>query len=288
MKPNIKPWQLLSISYNDKLQDTLLQQYHAAQFLAIAGRYLIPQQADDSNTSLVFLPEKQELAGQELQTDNRLVLNLSDFSLGFLKKDTLVLHEISLQGKSKSEVYDILVQILNKEGIKTGNLKNKLHYDLLDHELLHGAVFKKNDTQFIQEHIGYRHNAQLILEQIAGEYPKAERVRVWPHHFDTGSIIPVRFDDQGAITQSMGIGWAIPDSMINEPYFYLSFWSAKPSILPENMPALTSGEWMIPEWNGGVLRLSEILRQSSPEGQYASVRSFFTSGLLILEQHLNP
>ena len=75
MKPNIKPWQLLSISYNDKLQDTLLQQYHAAQFLAIAGRYLIPQQADDSNTSLVFLPEKQELAGQELQTDNRLVLN---------------------------------------------------------------------------------------------------------------------------------------------------------------------------------------------------------------------
>ena len=47
-------WKALALAFNQKLNDALQQQYHATQFIAMAGRHLIPQQPDDSNTNAIF------------------------------------------------------------------------------------------------------------------------------------------------------------------------------------------------------------------------------------------
>jgi hypothetical protein len=57
----------------------------------------------------------------------------------------------------------------------------------------------------------------MVLQKISKAYDHAETVSIWPHHFDTGSLIPVLRNNKTEVTQSIGIGWAIPDGMIDEP-----------------------------------------------------------------------
>ncbi|MCK4749973.1 MAG: hypothetical protein KAT15_23115, partial [Bacteroidales bacterium] len=150
--------------------------------------------------------------------------------------------------------------------------------------LNHDADFNATDHASIQELISQRHNANLVLHKIVEEYREAEPIRIWPHHFDTGSLIPVEHNDSGQLSMSFGIGWAIPDTMISEPYFYLSFWSEENIPLPAEMPALKNGVWMTPGWKGAVLALSELLGHHSEEQQMAAALSFFNDGIAIIRK----
>ena len=80
----------------------------------------------------------------------------------------------------------------------------------------------------------------------------------------------------------MGLGWAIPDSMVDEPYYYLSFWTEDTDKNITDLPALDSGKWMMPGWNGAVLRHSEIMQNNSARGQYEITESFFKSGMEVI------
>ena len=282
MKKNESTWQSLSIPYNTGLHEAITQHHHAAQFLSMVGKQLIPQRENDSHTTMQYHPENQMLAGEEIAPGVRLVLLLSDFSLGVLKNGILSASSVSLLGLTQSNAFVKASHMLISEGIKTNDLHSKLNYDLPDHELLHGAPFKENDVQFIQEHIKYRHNARLVLQKLGEQHPNAEIIRIWPHHFDTGTILPLHSNSTGELTRSIGMGWAIPDSMVVEPYFYLSIWSANPLEFPERMPELKGGTWMMPDWKGAILPISDILRAPSPEEQEAYTMAFFESGLDIL------
>ena len=238
MKKNENTWQSLSIPYDLGLHEAITQHHHAAQFLSLAGKQLIPQRDDDSHTSMQYHPENQRLMGEEIAPGVRLSLLLSDFSLGVVKNGILSASSVSLLGINQSNAFIKASHMLNLEGIKTIIFNSKLHYDMPDHELLHGSLFKENEAQFIQEHIKYRHNARLVLQKIGEHHPHADIIRVWPHHFDTGTILPLHSNSRGEITRSVGMGWAIPDSMVNEPYYYLSAWSVNALKFPEKMPKL--------------------------------------------------
>jgi len=83
----------------------------------------------------------------------------------------------------------------------------------------------------------------------------------------------------GGISQSIGIGWAIPDGMVKEPYYYLSFWSEKPVENAADPGQLIAGEWMLPDWNGAVLKHSEIIKEKTAGNQHQLVEAFFKSGI---------
>lgn len=277
-------WQLLIHSFDGKLQEALMQQYHASQYLAMVGKHLVTQMEDDSNTNFSFQPEKRMFVGQELSGGNKLGLSLDSLDLLLLDSTNQVISMIPLVGKTTSWAFNDMKQILDEQGIDTGNLKNKLHYDLPDHPLNHDADFDATDHASIQELISQRHNANLVLHKIVEKYRETEPIRTWPHHFDTGSLIPVEHNDSGQLSMSLGIGWAIPDTMISEPYFYLSFWSEENIPLPAEMPALKNGVWMTPGWKGAVLALSELLGHHSEEQQMAAALSFFNDGIAIIRK----
>ncbi len=282
MKQIRTTWHPISVPYEAGLHETITQHHHAAQFISMVGKQLIPQRDDDSNTSMRYQVRNQMLTGEEIVSGSRMTLNLSYLSLGILNNGILSPISVSLPGLTKSEAFNKLSHILNIEGINTINFKPELHYDMPDHELLHGAPFKENEIQFIEEHIKYRHNARLVLQKIGEHHPSADCIRIWPHHFDTGTILPIHSNSRGEVIRSIGMGWAIPDSMVEEPYFYLSIWSANPLEFPERMPELKGGTWMMPHWQGAILPMSEILRVPSPEEQEAYTMSFFESGLEVL------
>lgn len=275
-------WKLLSQPYSPDQKEALLQQYHASQFLAIMGRFLLPRQADDSNTNFTYLPEEQIFIGRELDSGVKPALQLNGLKLKLLDGAKLQLAEIKLVGKTRNEVFNELKQTLENLNIGTSNLKNELHYDLIDHGLLNGKKFQLADLTSVKELIAQRNNAEIVLQKVSGGYEDAESVRIWPHHFDTGSLLPLSYNQKGQLSSSIGIGWAVQDSMMNEPYFYVSFWSEENILLGTEIPGLLHGSWKTPAWNGGVLSLSEILKQPTEELQADTALAFFTQGIEII------
>ncbi len=282
MNTSNKEWKPLTLAFNQDLQDALQQQHHAAQFIALVGRHLIPQQPDDSNTNMQYLPDQGLLAGNELINGMRLALQLTDLKLCFIDQVGNCKNETSLVGKSKGQIYKEIKEKLENLGIDVSKFKNELHYEIPVHKLDSGSSFSIEDRALFQENTYYRHNAALIMNNLVTLYPNAFPVRVWPHHFDTGTFIAVAHNEKGELSKSIGLGWAIPDSMMNEPYYYLSFWSEKPDEGLKTLPASKAGKWMMPDWNGAVLKHSEIQQQDSAEKQFDLVESFFHQGIDIL------
>ena len=73
--------------------------------------------------------------------------------------------------------------------------------------------------------------------------------------------------------------------MVDEPYYYLSFWSEKPVDGLNKLPSLDAGDWMLPGWNGAVLKHKEIVKAGAGE-QYEYVISFYMSGINMLLNRL--
>ena len=278
-------WKFLKYKFSLELMDALKQQHHAAQFIAMVGKHLINQQLDDSNTNMQYSLEQELLVGNKLSNDMHIALHLPDLKLHVVDENFVSKHEISLKGKTKNQVFNELKQVLKKFDIDVTNLDNELHYEIPAHNLDKGLVFNILDMGSFRENAFYRINAEIIINDIASDFDSASSVRIWPHHFDTGSYIPLEYSAKNEITKSINIGWAIPDEMVNEPYYYLSLWTKNTVVDFNKLPAPDTGEWITTGWNGGILKLSDILKITSSKSQYDHVKTFFNSGIKILEDH---
>ncbi|MCF6342003.1 MAG: hypothetical protein L3J31_04285 [Bacteroidales bacterium] len=277
MKSSNNDWKLQKQAFNDKLNEALKQQHHATQFLALAGRHLIPQKDDDSNTNVEFIPGENLLLGNELPNGMRVGLHLTELKLLILDAANNTKKTIRLEGKTQKEVFVELTQNLADVGINVTNFKNELHYEIPAHPLDEGAVFSIEDKNDFLENANYRNNAKIVLNEIAGEFASEEPIRIWPHHFDTGAFYVISKNEKGEMAQTIGVGFAIPDSMIDEPYYYLSFWSEKPVEGIDKLSALDGGNWMMPDWNGAILKHSELLKTEPADEQCELVKSFYQS-----------
>jgi hypothetical protein len=281
-------WKQLSLDFNEGLNNALLQQHHAAQFIALAGKHLIPQQSDDSNTNMQYQIAGEWIIGNELGGGQRISLYLPEFKLLILDKENNILRELTLISRTRLDIFEELKQNLSDLNLDVSTFTDKLHYELPAHELDNNAIFSSDDLKTIQENIFYRNNAEIVLNKLAAKFNNAEPVRIWPHHFDTGSLVPMKMNKAGGgVSISIGMGWAIPDTMVDEPYYYLSYWTENPVEDFFKLPYLEAGEWIKTGWTGGIVRNSDIVKISTAEAQQEYVELFFDSGIEILREHFN-
>ncbi len=279
-------WKLQSLTFDKELNEALQQQHHAAQFVALVGRHLIPQQPDDSNTNMEFIADKDMLLGNAIPIGLKVALKLSSLEILILDKNNITKKVIILDGKSQHSVFEELKQGLSDLGVDVTSFKNELHYEIPVHQLDDGGLFSVENENGFVENANYRHNAKIALNEIATLFEQKEHIRIWPHHFDTGAFFSISKNDKRESTQTIGIGLAIPDSMVNEPYYYLSFWSNVSDEKVTTLPALITGKWITPNWNGAILKISEIQKQKSAVKQFELVHTFFTQGIEILMNYL--
>jgi|GEM_PF-755936 hypothetical protein len=275
-------WQLLSIPFNQDLENELLQQHLAAQFIALTGRYLIPKKPDGSNINMQYIPEKEMLLGNAHPAGWTIGVKLRNQTVQILDENNISKPEISIEGKTFQEAFQEFKSVLQNQEIDVSQLKTEQPYELPTGGLKEGKYFALASDDAVSENIRYRHNSRLIINELAARFSDVEPVRIWPHHFDTGTFATIGRNEKNAAVKTIGLGLAIPDSMVPEPYFYLSFWSENPLDIEPNLVKLPAGKWMMPNWNGAVLGTSEIIKEQSAVNQYNLVKDFFETGIEIL------
>lgn len=137
----------------------------------------------------------------------------------------LALEIIPLAGWTKDQVIANFIIELKAARLDTSKLRPISQFTIPKHQLNEGSSFTKPPRKILEEWTRYLCNAQLVLDAIKSQYAWASEVRVWPHHFDTGLYIPVSKDESGNDIQSIGLGLAIADAYVSEPYFYINHWS---------------------------------------------------------------
>ncbi|MDX2413753.1 MAG: hypothetical protein QNK33_01060 [Bacteroidales bacterium] len=276
-------YKLIDRAYTQRNQEAIELQHHAAQYISLAGKYLIRKEEDDSNTNMQYIPDKNMLLGNFLPNSIRIGLRLSDLNLCLVQTDYSCSKEIPVIGKTRVLVQEELKQALSSTGIDTSGFNNKLHYKMPSHKVLNGEKFALKYPEQLEDTSIMRSNAHFALEKVLELLGNIPDIRVWPHHFDSGTIIPLGKNSTGSLTSSIGIGWAIPDSMASEPYFYLSYWRKDGAIDLSELESPEGSQWLVKEWNGAILRHSELIKFQKSDDQIKLIQNFYMSGIKVLQ-----
>jgi hypothetical protein len=237
-----------------ELLDARVQLHWAAQVLSGAADRWLPSQADDSHTNMAWLAEAGVLIGNAMPSGLRLALAPLDFELRALHGDREVA-AIALTGRTLSDAMQWAdAQIASVEGGPPRAIRAR-DYEMPAHAVrAAGAAFSPDRTA-LAELAGWFTHADLVLREVAARERFAVPVRIWPHHFDVGSIIFL--DEPGTSSRQIGFGLSPGDHYYEQPYFYVSAFPL-PSA-PRFPPLPADGFWRDhPPFVGAVLLGSSI------------------------------
>ena len=277
MEELLKNWKRLEVKNPAEMREASNTLHHAAQFIAMAGKCFIPKKADDSHTNTHWYSKKNWLVGNSIDTASGKIRVALDYPLLVLivcNDDLKPIFEVALDGKTRLEVFDWLQEKLADQGLDVSAFKPALHYEIPDHPVMHGEVFKMKNPLHYMELAFYRTNGNLLLEHFTQQVKAGEPVRVWPHHFDDGSYLPLQFDENDAPTGSISLGLAVADPYYPEPYFYVTARKSE-GVNYDNLPDLQKpGKWHKHEWMGQILESSEIAKFDRAKEQLAVSYNF--------------
>ena len=275
-------WQLLGVDDKRKLNLATLQLHHAAQLVAMVSNSYLPKAEDDSQSNMEWDSGKESLAGQWIGEDeqHRLALNYPEFMLAWQNENGNAIGALMLDQKTKATAMDWMREYLESHlHLDPERLQPISHFEIPDHPVASGSAFHVLDTGLHQALAHMRSNAQHILEYFAATFEHASAVRTWPHHFDSGSYIPVAFDDAGNAIKSIGIGLAIADDSVDEHYYYVNHWMKNGSPDTTPLPDLPEGRWHTEGWTGAILPNSSILAEEEALAQATLVEKFLFAAI---------
>lgn len=244
----------------------------AAQYIAAAGISFLEKQADDSHTNLGWDVRTSSIIGQNLNKDGlHMALSYLDFSIEFRRKER-VLAKIPLS-MSKHQNNIKWFEEVFRDLLFEKPYQFKLHYSLPYEDLNEDFVFPYRNEKNLRELILLRNMAYNVLTEISSGHNEKASVRIWPHHFDTGCLLWL------SDMESIGIGLAIPDKMVDRYYFYVSGWRGHEMMDTTGFRSLSNGNWTKKQWKGAVLKAGGR--------SIDDVRQFFNEALDLYQKYAN-
>jgi hypothetical protein len=150
-------------------------------------------------------------------------------------------------------------------------LRLETPYVIPEHPVGSGAPFTTGADGALAELARWFTVGDGLVRAVAAGWPGAAPVRVWPHHFDVGSVLPLG-GGKGAPT--IGVGLSPGDEEIAEPYLYVTPLPRPPADSLPELPA--GGRWHREGWTGAVLTGTEIVAAGSGAAQTALASAFLT------------
>ncbi len=267
---------------------TIQALHQASQFAAMVSNSYLPKLSDDSQNSFHWTAETGCLEGRWLKNPTmRMLIDVRNFEI--IIDNYLSMEIISLDGWTKEQIIGNLQDELKKIQLNPSLLKPVEQFTIPAHPVDKGLPFSKPSMEFLTEWSNYLNVTQLVLGEIQSRFKRASAISVWPHHFDMGLYLPIAKDEAGKDTQSIGLGLAIADAYVPEPYFYVNHWGKESIKYPKHLPQTRYGYWNTKDWKGLVLTSSAILVK---EDQVALVKAFFNEGinasLQVLKRQTQP
>ncbi|MEP1095653.1 MAG: hypothetical protein ABJG78_11120 [Cyclobacteriaceae bacterium] len=250
--------------------------HHASQFLAMVGKNYLEDQPDDSNANLSFDSESSRIQSRVVG-DFQVNLNVPDWRLEVMNAGALQ-SSCSLAGKLKDELFEWLKGEIATAGLDEGKLKYIDHYEVAEHEVDMGHPFQELNIDMVNSWLTMRANANGILSDLNEIVGISSDVRIWPHHFDTGTYYEL------GEKKAIGAGWAIADTLCDNPYLYIYGWDGNTELDYKAIPELAIGKWIVTEgWQGAVIESVEL---SASNDQYNATKSFMHTVVSFLKAQL--
>jgi hypothetical protein len=228
--------------------------HHICQTITKVNKSLVPKKTDDSHTNLYFDSLENRIYGRWFSIDEKkyiLYLDLDSFTITLQNHHFEALSTLKLADNTISNIEDGLSEMLSKIHVEDKNIMSPLHYDIPEYSLSN-VPFKKINQDEIKTWVKYRTLANSACYKLLGHLQSESEVRIWPHHFDTG--IYTEINEKTGI----GFGLAMQDDMVGEPYFYFSAYGLDGNAVDyKKAKPLSQGKWIVDNWKGGVLQLSE-------------------------------
>jgi hypothetical protein len=276
-------WEALGKVSPRQLVEARLVLHHAAQLVAAVGRCLLSPRPDDGHTSLEWRAGARALAGQEVAGPRpwRAALGIDDLCLAVLVRDREA-GRFALPGRTRAEAFAWLVGQAGGLGAPVGRLRLEVPYSIPEHPVGGGAPFTPGTVGSLAELARWVADGDALLRAFADTWLVASPVRLWPHHFDVGSMLPL--DERRKDASSIGVGLSLGDEGIPEPYLYVTRW---PGPVGESLPDLPAGgRWHRAGWTGAVLTGSDIVDAGDGAAQAAEAGAFLTGTVEVLRDWL--
>jgi hypothetical protein len=244
--------------------------YLAAQYLAAAAISFLEKKEDDSHTNLRFNVENANLYSRPLNMmGDTLSLDYVNFALNWNSGDNP--DSFSLDGRTHAEVLIWLADIFSAANFDTP-YNYAFHYDF-PYSVDNDFKFRLSGLERLKELTHFRVLAQLVMEKFLRTNQLDSEIRIWPHHFDTGANVTLENKKEMAV----GFGLAVPDSLLNEHYFYISGNQGNGAMETSGFPSLTHGEWYSADFKGAVLPAVNMNEKE--------VLAFFSEALMQYKSH---
>jgi hypothetical protein len=273
------PWERLGVVSPRALVEARLALHHAVQAVAAVGRCLAPPRADDGHTSLEWAPASRSLVSQSAPGPRpwRAALRLADMVLAVLV-DGEAVQELALAGRTSSEAFAWVARQAAAAGAVVEGYHSDTPYGLPSFTVAHGGAFPAGSAAAREELARWYANADGLLRSVAGGWAGASAVRVWPHHFDIGSVLRLA-SGGGEEAPSIGIGLSPGDEEIAEPYFYVTPW---PVPAATALPGLAVGHWHTTGWTGALLTGTEVVAAGDQGAQSVLALRFVSEAVACL------
>ena len=259
------------------LREARLQIHWAAQIVSALGRSFVTPRADDSHPNLGYVAEGGLLMGRATETvpSFHAAIAIPTSTILLMDQGIRVIDQLEIDGVTLEDAFVWLERAVDRHsgGACKGPIDRTL-YDLPEHPVSAGAPFSKPAAGDLSELRAWYHNADLVLRTFVSGREGASDVRVWPHHFDLGTLVVLDRNADPATARSVGLGMTPGDDSYAEPYFYVNPY---PRPTTDRLPPLLGGGiWRQQDWFGAVLTASSLV-SASPEQQHETVMSYLSS-----------
>jgi len=230
----------------------------AAQYLTAAAITFVEKKDDDSHTNLDWSNENATLSSRPLNSGGDvLALNLTSFSLEWRNYDQLM-SSFNLAGEKHQTVLLWIKEQLEKAGGQKPYMY-EFHYDIGYGINMTDYIFPQPDIKELNRIAELLSIAQNAMTSVLNEQSLNSEIRVWSHHFDIGAFAVV------SEKVSLGFGLAIPDSMMDDFYYYISGYQSEDYLETKNFEQLKIGEWKTESWKAGTLKATGISEQQAQQ-----------------------
>lgn len=259
------------------------EQIHvAAQFLAMAGKFLTEPREDDSHTNLGWMSMKEKFISRPFGEGEQYFITLhpENLRLGFLDGHNHIMDRIPLEGMTQKDGVKWLKVKLTDLNIKGAEQYGiDLHYDMPNYANFKEKKFKISSQKANAAFSKLRSWGDHFVNKYKLQFPEASETRTWPHHFDHATYIPLTHLEGGEVSKSINLGLAIHDGMIDEPYFYVSAWIRNEELDLMEAKSLSWGYWLNDGFKGAVLPIYDILEIADFGHQMDAIDIFFEETL---------